>query len=286
MATLGKRNNRLEVLVKSAVALLLAGLFVQAVMSRGEPGENLVSRVVMTVLGPVLNVGARLHHGAEGAWLAAFETERLRSENEALREELARARRGDAVGRSEEALAYLAQEVSTHIPDGSFELHAAPVLAGPSAGGRQVVWIRGGRDRGFRPAMIALGPQGIVGQIEQVHETMSLVELVTDRRSAWGVEVDGRAVPGLLRGTGDPQFVELHFTQTAVEVEPQDRVVSSGMAGSAAPGGVEFGIVQELRLSKSGEPIALVRLAERPAALRTLFILPHTRIPFDPAAKK
>lgn len=130
--------------------------------------------------------------------------------------------------------------------------------------------------------MIVLGAYGIVGEVTKVYQRTSLVELVTDEAAVWGAEVDARGDLGLAKGTGDPSFIEFHFNLSSTETEPGETLVSSGMAGSIAPGGVPFGKVQELRRSKEGEVVAIVRLPEPPEELRTMFVLPQRRIPFKP----
>lgn len=131
---------------------------------------------------------------------------------------------------------------------------------------------------GLGEGMVVLGPHGVVGILEGVYESTAKVLLLTDSRSTWGAQVEGRGELGLLRGTGDPRVVELHFDRTATESVEEEIIVTSGMAGSIAPGGIPFGRVLSVKANRKGEPMALVELPQEPARLRTLFILPLERI--------
>ncbi len=282
MATLGRRKNRVELLIRSLVGMLLAGLVFQVIAGPGASGGNFFSNGVMLVASPFLRAGAAAHRGMESVWTGVFSADALRAENAALREQVASLHVENPARRATEALAYLTQEISTAIPAGTFELMPVPVLSLAPARGRQVAWIDAGREQGLSPGMIVLGAHGIVGEVDEVFATTALVELVTDSRAAWGAEVDGRGEIGVLSGTGDPELVEMRFERTSQRAEPGDIVVSSGMAGSIAPGGVPFGVIEKIATNKQGEAVAIVRLSEKPGSLRTLFVLPHARIPFEP----
>ncbi len=279
MATLRRKNSRTRRIATFTLVLILLALVMQAIESR-HPTEERAARGFFAALAtPVLMIGGALRHGTENVWLTFRGTEQLREENERLRQELLEAQLEGHRTLSAEALATLSHEVSTNIPKGTWDLQPVPVLSGPVTGGRQVLWIAAGSRDGIRSGMVVLGPRGIAGVVEEVHESMSLVQLVTDRRSVWGAEIEGRSELGMLRGTGDSRRAEFHFNRTAVFADALDTVVSSGMAGSLAPGGVLFGVVEELVYNRQGEPVAIVRLPEEPARLRTVFVLPLERLP-------
>lgn len=286
MATLGRRKTRFDKLIKATIALLLLGLLVQVITGDDPESRNPLASAVVFAANPFMRLGAAVHEGMGALWLSVFSAQRLQEENVRLREQLATGGLNESATRSREALDWLTQEVSTNIPPGTFELISAPVLALPPTSGRQIAWIGAGSDDGLEPGMIVLGVHGIVGEVDAVYTSSALVELVTDERAVWGAEVEKAGGMGLLQGTGDPLLVEMHFDVTAIEAKAGDRVVSSGMAGSIAPGGVPFGKIQEIKTNKRGEPIAVVRLPEKPGKLRTVFVLPQRRIPFEPGELK
>lgn len=278
MATLGRRKSRLSQFARAALFLLLAALSLQFILAR--PGTSPIRDGLSWVFSPFLRMGSAVHQRGESFWVGWFERDRLQRENEELRQRLAEVRLQTRREESQENLAALSQKASTNVPEGTYDLIAVSVLAAPDAGASQMAWISAGRRQGLEAGMIVLGAEGIVGEVEVVFDDTALVELVVDARSAWGAEVDGRGEQGIVRGTGNARQVEFHFSQTVAKAEVGDLIVSSGMAGSIAPGGIPFGKVIEIRRNRKGEPVALVELAEHPADLRTFFVLPHRRIPF------
>ena len=281
MATLGRRKNRVRPLITAFVVLLLVGFFVHAVNSRTDGSSNPVTSGTLFLAEPFLRAGSAVRDRAGAVWQSLFASQDLRDENERLREELAQLRVDKATERSRQALASLTQDISTNIPSGAYDLVPAAVLSGPAPGGPRVLWLGVGRDKALLPGMVVLSPQGIVGMVEEVYDTTALVQLITDPMANWGAEVDGRGEIGLLRGTGTDDMIEFHFNRTAVNAQTGDMVVSSGMTGSLAPGGVPFGEIREVTYNKKGEPIAIVQLPEEPARLRTVFVLPEVRIPTE-----
>ncbi len=282
MATLGRRKTRYDKLIKALVALILAGLFVQAIDGRRDGSDDPISTTIVFITAPVFKAGSAAHDALGSFWTALFSAKNLQEENEELRKELIASRIDTAARRSHENLASLSQEISTHVPPGTYDLMPVSILAPPPPTGRQVAWINAGKEDGVEKGMVALGTRGVVGEVIEVYMETSLVELVTDKGAVWGAEVDQWAEKGLVKGTGHGDSVEFHFDRTTFDAKPADIVVSSGMAGSIAPGGVPFGEIEEIRISKKGEPIAVLRLPEAPGELRTLFLLPHGRIPFGP----
>ena len=282
MATLGRPENRLRAVGVTAVALILSGLCIDAIDRHSPGGGNPVSRALVAASSPFMKLGSSLHRGAEHTWNGIFGSQRLAAENDELRQELMELRIKASIERSEGVLAERRAEISTNLPSVGSELIAAPVLAGPASPGRRVLWIGAGVEQGVRSGMIVLGPHGIIGSVADVHASTALVELVTDHKAAWGAQVAGSNELGLLRGTGDPLKLELHFDRTVAKVAEGQAIISSGMSGSIAPGGIPFGEVDSVALNKQGEPVAVVRLPDDPTAMRTVFILPLDRVPQAP----
>ncbi|MCC5876670.1 MAG: rod shape-determining protein MreC [Candidatus Sumerlaeia bacterium] len=269
-----RRKNRWKKLALPLVVVAILALSLQVLEQRHPGTDNPVNHGWASITSPFLRAGAWARGQVDVVSDAVGGARSLREENEALKAALLEQQFDAARELAQHALATIAQDVSTNIPPGSFELIHAPVLAGPSRTGRQQVWISSGTLDGVSEGMVALGPQGIVGLVSEVYERSARVILITDPLSAWGAQIVSTSDMGLLRGTGDPYIVEFQFERTAVETSPGDIVVSSGMAGSLAPAGMQFGTVEEVSWNKNGEPVARVRLPSAPERLRTLFVVP------------
>jgi rod shape-determining protein MreC len=278
MATLGRRKSRLE-----RVLVFMAGLVVVAIAlhAASAGGQGPLERGIASLAELPLRAGAGVHRLASNLWLASFEADRLREENEELRAQLLANRISQSIDLAEAATAELAERVAATLPMGPVDLITAPVLAAPSAGHRQVLWVGMGTNEGVHPGMAVLGPHGLIGLVERTTSGMAMIRLVTDRLSSWGAEVSGLGELGLLKGTGDPTIVELHFSRTATEATGGLPVTTSGMAGSVAPAGIPFGTVIEVVASKKDEPMARVELPSDPSRLRTVWILPQRPIELE-----
>ena len=282
MATLGRRSNRIGSTATICVALVLSGLFLGAVQSRRAEKSDSIDQTSASAAGPLLRAGAAIRQQGDALHQSLFGAAGLAAENETLRAEIAKLKLESANAESRRALDSLTQAISTNVASGSFDLVPAPVLSGPAPGGRQQLWISLGREQGMETGMVAMAAEGIVGVVSKVYDKTAIVLLVTDAKAKWGAELGSTGELGILQGTGDPHTVMFRFSRTTANAEAGESVVSTGMAGSLAPGGVPFGRVTELSKSKKGEPIAIVELAIEPGLLRTVFILPAVRIPTEP----
>lgn len=262
--------------LRPLLAAALAILLLQSIL-----GDSLRGWV-MPLGAPFLEAGGWVRDRGAVVWTALFDAERLRQENESLKKADLEDRLRAAGEGANRTVAFLAQHVSTHVPPGAFDLVPAPVLAGPAVRGPRQLWIGRGSEDGVEAGHVVLGPEGIAGEVADVYRAMARVELVTDREAAWGAAVGEESELGMLRGTGAPDMVEFHFHRTVATAQPGDPVVSSGMAASLAPGGIPFGVVEEVTHNAEAQPVAMVRLAMAPGSLRTVFVLRQRRVP-DPA---
>ncbi|MEO8376494.1 MAG: rod shape-determining protein MreC [Candidatus Sumerlaeota bacterium] len=219
-----------------------------------------------------------MHRGAESFWAGLFRGEQLTAENEELRAEVTQLRLASAAVAAEQQLAARREEVSDNISTLRGDLVSASVLGETPAKGKRLLWIGAGMNENVRSGMVAVGPHGVIGAVEEVFADSATVKLVSDYTSSWGVEIEGHDELGLLKGIGDSQYAELHFGRTIATVEKGQVVVSSGMASSVAPGGLPFGVVESVKRNKQGEPVAVVKLGDDATILRTIFLLPAQQI--------
>ncbi len=276
MATLRKTNQRKLRIYKGILCLAVCFLLLRVIF--GADNQTGISYYTTKIFQPVMRLGASVSNAVSNGMLMIGGESALQRENEQLREELMEMKLQKSKKRSEEALASLMQEVSTNLPREAFDLIPAPLLSYPLTGDREILWIGGGEEAGFEPGMIVLSSKGIVGEIVRVFPNSAEVELVTDEKSTWGAETNKSHDLGLLKGTGSNGWVEFHLTVTAHEMEVGDLIVSSGMSGSIAPGGIPFGQIEEISVNKKGEPVARLKLLQDPREIRTFFVLPHQKI--------
>lgn len=278
MAVFLKTKKPLRTTGLAVLALIICGIALQFVDRRNQQKSSIVRRSLNTICMPFLKAGAQVHRGAEAVWIGLFRGEQLANENEELRAELMQLRVASAAAIAENELNARRNAVSDNISTLRGDLISASVLGETPAKGKRLLWIGAGMNENVRNGMVAVGPHGIIGAVEEVFADSATVKLVSDYTSSWGVEIGGADQLGLLKGTGDSQYAELHFGRTVAAVEKGQAVVSSGMASSVAPGGLPFGVVESVKRNKQGEPVAVVKLADDATKLRTVFILPAQQI--------
>lgn len=258
-----------------AAALLLAVLATLAAL-RGDGGVP-GTAPLGGPLGWLLRGGASVHHGAAQWFGGVFAAERLAEENESLRRELAKLRAEAATGLAHGIAEAARERLATTLP----QMEEAPLVTahvlGTAPGARRgVLWIDAGAAQGLARGMPVFGPEGIVGAIDRVHGNSALVLLASDKAARWSVLSGTSGEYGVLVGTGNAGEAELQFESTTPATQVGETIVTSGLAGSVAPGGLPFGTVKELRRNRSGAPVAVVDLPAEPETLRTLFVLTGT----------
>jgi rod shape-determining protein MreC len=83
---------------------------------------------------------------------------------------------------------------------------------------------------------------GVVGQITRVFPYMSEVTLVTDKDHAVPVKVERSGLRSVMYGAGTGRLPELRFLSPNAEIQPGDRLVTSGIDGTY-PAGLAVALV-------------------------------------------
>lgn len=228
-------------LVVVLLLLQLAGLAVQMPREqwRGSPLEGATLRVV----GPVL----RAVSGTSGAvteTLGDLTTlERLRHENRALRERVARLERellrlqgveGDA-RRLAAALRY------ARSPRGSLQVADVVYVDHASWLRTMILYVGPYPVRRDQPVLV---PAGLVGRVVAAARPYAKVQLVTDRAASVGAMLEATRRQGIVRGAGGG--LELAYVPKQATVHVGERVVTSGVDG-IYPRGIPVGWVREVR---------------------------------------
>lgn len=98
----------------------------------------------------------------------------------------------------------------------------------------KVILDRGAR-QGVDAGLAVIVADGVIGQVTRVYPVQSEVTLLTDRNQAIPVLVERSGVRGVLFGTGQGGL-EMRFLLADADVQPGDRIVTSGLDGVLVPG--------------------------------------------------
>jgi rod shape-determining protein MreC len=199
--------------------------------------EN-VRQVVAVVLYPLQRAvqfpGEAL--GYLGSYFASQQT--LASDNAAARQRLlaqAAAVQGFPLLEQENARLRALLGMAARFPEAAT---AAEVLYSGRDPFSQKVFVDKGDVAGVQIGQAVIDEIGVVGQVTRVFPYMSEVTLVTDKDHAVPVKVERSGLRSVMYGAGTGRLPELRFLSpnTNAEIQPGDRLVTSGIDGTYPAG--------------------------------------------------
>ena len=100
----------------------------------------------------------------------------------------------------------------------------------------QKLFVDKGDVAGVQLGQAVIDEIGVVGQVTRVFPYMAEVTLVTDKDHAVPVRVERSGVRSVMYGAGTGRLPELRFLSPNAEIQPGDRLVTSGIDGTYPPG--------------------------------------------------
>jgi rod shape-determining protein MreC len=117
----------------------------------------------------------------------------------------------------------------------------ARVISQSSDAWNRTITIDKGKNNGVRVGMPVLSANGLLGQIEIVGATSSVIRLITDEQSGVSVLIQSSRAGGVLSGSVEG-LLYLRYISVDQQVSVGDAVVTSGLGGSY-PKGIVVGEV-------------------------------------------
>ena len=100
----------------------------------------------------------------------------------------------------------------------------------------QKLFVDKGDADGVLAGQAVIDELGVVGQVTRVLSNMSEVTLVTDKDHAVPVRAERSGVRSVMYGAGTGRLPELRFLSPNAEIQPGDRLVTSGIDGTYPAG--------------------------------------------------
>ncbi|HTR59312.1 MAG TPA: rod shape-determining protein MreC [Casimicrobiaceae bacterium] len=100
----------------------------------------------------------------------------------------------------------------------------------------QKLFVDKGDAAGVLAGQAVIDELGVIGQVTRVFPNMSEVTLVTDKDHAVPVRVERSGVRSVMYGSGTGRLPELRFLSPNAEIQPGDRLVTSGIDGTYPAG--------------------------------------------------
>lgn len=190
----------------------------------------------------------------------------LREENSRLKLEVARLQQWQAVARHLESentemrslLGYGRQDVQRYITGRVIGVGGSFVRA---------LLLNIGTREGVQKGQVAVTGEGLIGRIAEVGYRSSRVLLVTDLNSRVPVKMEGSSARAILAGD-NTQFPRLIYGAANSDLQPGQRVVTSGDAG-AFPPGIPVGIIHRVS-DDAGIRVQPFADQERPELVRLM----------------
>jgi rod shape-determining protein MreC len=136
-----------------------------------------------------------------------------------------------------------------------FEVRVAEILS-VDMENRQRFLINRGKADGVFVGQPLLDAEGIVGQVVAVSQLSSEAMLITDAEHAVPVTVERTGDRTIAEGTGDTGLLSLPYLTNTADIEPGDRLVTSGLGG-VFPRGRPVAEITKVEL-KPEQPFAIV----------------------------
>lgn len=171
-------------------------------------------------------------------WVAAYfgSKRTLADDNAGMKQELvaiAPSVQGFAALRDENAKLRALLNMRARYPGGATAVEVLYTGRDPFT---QKVFINRGTDAGIKAGEAVIDELGVVGQVTRVFPMMAEVTLVTDKDHAVPVRVERSGVRSVFFGAGAGRPPELRFMAPSADIQPRDKLYTSGIDGTYPPG--------------------------------------------------
>jgi rod shape-determining protein MreC len=248
------------------IAVLLVAILAQIVLLawqvRSDSDVPMVRVWAVTAVTPVASAIETVRNTTTGIFSSYFELKNAREQSRQLRTERDRLRLDNQLLKNELASAQRAEELAgfqTRTP--SKMIGARVIGATPGAGSKSVLIDRGSAS-GVRRGMAVVTPDGIIGRVLAVFPFASQVLSVTDPGFAAGVESQKGHVHGILKGLGNSARVDFVPIGQKLEVgelfytSGEDRIFPKGLPVGKVTSVKDGGNFQDVIVQPAGTETA------------------------------
>lgn len=290
---MGRDNRRtrllLFALLATALALITVDYRVNGADSRLRSGLHDVVGPIERGLSDVTSPISNVFNSSKDASNERKRADRLQSENDDLRRQLAAGAEAQRLAASLARLRLLADK-------GSFSIVPTRVIAtGDVTGTEQTVDVDAGTADGLTEGQLVIDGDGLVGVVQRAGGSTSTIRLAIDPATVIGARLEGSQALGSITGAGPNGKIYFTLYDPTLPLKPGTRVVTYGSADYA--GGVPVGtITQQVQgsegLSRRAEVAPFVKfgsldlvgvVVKRPATNPGDRLLPPRPVPPAPA---
>jgi rod shape-determining protein MreC len=271
------------------IIVLLLVIFAQLILLawqvRSDSDVPMVRVWAVTAVTPVASAIEVLRNGTTGFFSNYFELRNARQQSHQLRTEVDRLRLENQLLRNELDSAQRAESLAGFQAHNPSRMIGARVIGATPGPGTRSVLIDRGSQSGVRRGMAVVTPDGIVGTVIAVFPFASQVRSVTDPGFGAGVESQKNHVHGVLKGLGNSS-ARVDFVPTGQKVENGEIFFTSG-EDRVFPKGLHVGKVTSVREGTNFQDITVQPSGTETAPEEVLVILDpvHQAIPGEAPAE-
>lgn len=266
------------------LVVIIAQLVLLAWQVKSDSDVPLVRVWAVTAVTPVASLIESVRSGTTGFFTSYFELRNAREQSRQLRTEVDRLKIENQLMKNELASAQRAEALAGFQARTPSKMIGARVIGATPGVGTTSLLIDRGSASGIRRGMAVVTPDGIVGHIVAVFPFASQVLSVTDPGFAAGVESQKNHVHGVLKGVGSGS-ARVDYVPTGQKIEVGETLYTSG-EDRIFPKGLPVGKVTGVRDGGSFQEIDVIPTGAEEAPEEVLVILDpvHQAIPDAPAA--
>ncbi len=239
------------------VIVIMAQLVLLAVQVKNNQDVRLIRVWAVTAITPLARVleGIRANtFGLAGEYWKLIE---IRSQNGALKVDVDRLKLENQYLKEELATAKRIEAMAGFVQRNPNKTLGARIIGAGAGMNSKVVFIDRGSTAGVQKGMPVITPDGVVGKVTASYPTGSQVMLITDPTFACGVVSDKTRVHGTARGQGNNQLL-VDYIQNEQSVEVGEVFFTSG----------------DDRLFPKGLPVGPVRVSRQGKLFKEIFVAP------------
>ncbi len=248
-----KRRSRRVLLIITLVAITLVTIDATG-GGAFDPVRNLAADVTSPLSGAVSWTTSPFRN----AWAGITGYDELEEENQALRDQLAEIEGNEILEtNAQEQLERLRDQLNIAFV-GDIPTEVARVATGPRNNfSDNRMEIDKGADQGLAVGMPVVTKSGLVGRLERVARTTSVVQLITDSEFVIGARVGDTQHVGIGHGTGwgEPFLVERVEVNT--DIETGNVVLTSGFDRAIMPPLLPIGTISEIITNSASNTLLL-----------------------------
>jgi rod shape-determining protein MreC len=270
------------------IIVLLLVIFAQLILLawqvKSDSDVPVVRVWAVTAVTPVASAIETLRNGTTGFFSNYFELRNARAQSRQLRTEVDRLRLENQFLKNELNSAQRAESLAGFQARTPSKMLGARIIGATPGVGTKSVLIDRGTASGVRRSMAVVTPDGIVGKVVAVFPFASQVLSVTDPAFSAGVESQKNHVHGVLKGLGNGS-AKVDYVPTGQKVENGEMFFTSG-EDRVFPKGLPVGKTTSVREGANFQDILVDPVGAQAAPEEVLVIIDavHQAIPEAPPA--